>query len=72
MKPEQFCYWLQGKLEGRDITTLKDKELDMIQHHLMTVFGKQTPDVTINDRTPGPIYTIGDPLPLTDPQTFIC
>lgn len=43
MTPEQFTYWLQGKLEGRDITQLGTDELKAIQDHLNTVFHKVTP-----------------------------
>ena len=41
MTPEQFCYWLQGKLEGRKFD---NSELVAIQEHLATVFHKVTPN----------------------------
>lgn len=43
MTPEQFTYWLQGKLEGRKIQDLGHDELKSIQDHLNTVFHKVTP-----------------------------
>lgn len=56
MTPEQFTYWLQGKLEGRDITQLGADELNIIQEHLNTVFHKVTPkrDIHIAPNTPQP------------------
>jgi hypothetical protein len=52
MTPEQFTYWLQGKMEGRDILTFGDSELRMIEEHLKTVFHKVTPYslITIPDQ----------------------
>lgn len=49
MTTEQFCYWLQGKLEGRDILsgTFTKEELQSIKEHLQTVFKKVTPSITI-------------------------
>jgi hypothetical protein len=46
MTPEQFTYWLQGKLEGRKIIDLEGNELKSIQDHLNTVFHKVTPTHT--------------------------
>jgi hypothetical protein len=46
MTPEQFTYWLQGKLEGRKIIDLEGDELKTIQDHLNTVFHKVTPTYT--------------------------
>jgi hypothetical protein len=43
MTPEQFTYWFQGKLEGRDIMSLSSEELKSIHDHLNTVFHKITP-----------------------------
>lgn len=53
MTQEQFIYWLQGKLEGRDI---KDPELKMIQGHLATVFKKVTPSLTCTGTATIPTY----------------
>ncbi len=53
MTPEQFCYWLQGKLEGRnpeDIAIVE--EIKMIQDHLKTVFDKKTPPYVPAPTTP--------------------
>ncbi len=43
MTPEQFSYWLQGKLEGRDYNEITQAEHVAIQEHLDTVFQKVTP-----------------------------
>jgi hypothetical protein len=43
MTPEQFVYWLQGKLEGRDHHSITPDDIKMIQDHLKTVFTKITP-----------------------------
>ena len=43
MNSEQFCYWLQGKLEDRNLSTLDNKELQSIKDHLALVFTKLTP-----------------------------
>ena len=46
MTPEQFTYWLQGKLENRTILDLGSDELKSIQDHLKTVLHKVTPTYT--------------------------
>jgi len=43
MTQEQFIYWLQGKLEGKDPHDITWKDIVMIQDHLKTVFHKVTP-----------------------------
>ncbi len=70
MTPEQFTYWLQGKLEGRDITQLGTDELKSIHDHLLTVFHKVTPAYTPPDTTPG--YTHTGKNPYDPPYTVIC
>lgn len=42
MTPEQFCYWLQGRLELRE-EPFSEKEMQSIREHLETVFNKVTP-----------------------------
>lgn len=44
MTPEQFCYWLQGRLEDRDLVTqsLTLEEQNLIKQHLALVFDKVT------------------------------
>ena len=42
MTPEQFCYWLQGRLELND-SPLSAEETKMVKEHLATVFHKITP-----------------------------
>jgi hypothetical protein len=43
MTPEQFCYWLQGLLEGGKEKSLSPEQIRMIKDHLNTVFEKVTP-----------------------------
>ena len=43
MTPEQFCYWLQGKLESTQ-SSISQQEANMIRDHLNTVFKKETPE----------------------------
>ena len=38
MTSRDFCFWLQGKLEGREITDLTDSELNLIPSHLSLAF----------------------------------
>lgn len=38
MKPDQFCYWLQGLFELSDIKQLNEKQVQMIKNHLNLVF----------------------------------
>lgn len=38
MKPEEFCYWLQGFFELSEATTLSGKQIEMIKNHLNLVF----------------------------------
>ena len=65
MTQEQFIYWLQGKLEGRNL----DGELKEIQDHLKTVFHKVTPltSYTFPNQTP----PTNDPWNPTNPR-IIC
>lgn len=69
MTPEQFVYWLQGKLERRDPKSVTKEEIVMIQDHLKKIFHKVTPvyyDTTSPE--PPPNYT-GDPF---GQNKFIC
>lgn len=45
MKPEQFCYWLQGKFERGDgsLPVFSEEDIKMINDHLQLVFKKETP-----------------------------
>ena len=72
MTPEQFTYWLQGKLEGRTILDLGSDELKMIQDHLNTVFHKVTPTYIPNRPTIQPTYTYLQKNPLDPPYTITC
>ena len=38
MTSRDFCFWLQGKLEGRQITDLTNAELNLIPAHLSLAF----------------------------------
>lgn len=74
MTPEQFTYWLQGKLKGRKIEELTKDELIIIQDHLQTVFQKVTPDYYqphIPQSVPVPLDT-GNPPPDWGTPTVIC
>ena len=42
MTAEQFCFWLQGKLEGRKLDELTDLERNIIQFHLDQFTGLKT------------------------------
>lgn len=38
MKPDQFCYWLQGFFELSDEDTINEVQIDAIKRHLNLVF----------------------------------
>lgn len=38
MKPEEFCYWLQGLFEMADIEELDAKQTAILKRHLNMVF----------------------------------
>jgi hypothetical protein len=38
MRPEEFCYWLQGFLEMSDPKTMDEKQVDLMKRHLALVF----------------------------------
>jgi hypothetical protein len=42
MKPEEFCYWLQGFLELSKTKTITVEQIKCIQKHLDLVFVKVT------------------------------
>ena len=45
MTPENFCYWLQGKLEiDGNIESLNKEQIEIINDHLKLVFNKVTPE----------------------------
>jgi hypothetical protein len=69
MTPEQFTYWLQGKLEGRKPNTITVDEIQQIQDHLNTVFHKITPTYTPIIQ---PTYTYPQKNPLDPPYTITC
>lgn len=38
MKPEEFCYWLQGTFEMTDLQELDEKQTATLKRHLNMVF----------------------------------
>jgi hypothetical protein len=38
MKPEEFCYWLQGVFEMTDTEELNKKQTEILKRHLNMVF----------------------------------
>lgn len=38
MKPEEFCYWLQGFFELSESLDLTPKQIQVIKNHLSMVF----------------------------------
>lgn len=54
MAPENFCYWLQGKLEDRD-APLSQEEVDSIKAHLALVMTKVTTQEKLVSLAPGPV-----------------
>lgn len=47
MKPEEFCYWLQGMFELTDAKTLDERQTELIRQHLDLVFQKVTGPKTV-------------------------
>ena len=47
MTAEQFCYWLQGRVELQPDTVPSDAEWKMIGAQLQTVFVKVTPNAQV-------------------------
>lgn len=45
MKPENFCYWLQGFFELSQTETLSKDQVDQIKSHMKLVFEKVTPEL---------------------------
>lgn len=43
MTPENFIYWLQGKLEIGNTKTLNEEEVQVIKDHIALVLKKETP-----------------------------
>ena len=43
MTPENFCYWLQGRLEISGVQPLTQEEVQVINDHLQLVMIKETP-----------------------------
>lgn len=55
MTPENFCYWLQGRVELQPDKTITQQEWQIIQDHLKLVFEKKTPFYTMPE-TPSNIF----------------
>jgi hypothetical protein len=51
MTPENFIYWLQGKLEIGETKSLNEQEVQIIKDHIALVLKKETPkrELTIKD-----------------------
>lgn len=60
MTPENFIYWLQGKLEIGDTKTLNEQEVQVIKDHLNLVLKKETPVRTV--KLPDTIITPYKPI----------
>lgn len=58
MKPENFCYWLQGYFEisGSDDQPLTSQQVEQIKNHLSLVLDKKTPVVDPFKFTANPFY----------------
>lgn len=61
MTSEQFCYWLQGRMEMLPNQLPTQAEWKMIQEHLATVFIKVTP----------PLYNPSNPFPYNPTKPFM-
>ena len=72
MDPEKFIFWLQGKLEDRDLSTVDQQELESIRDHLALCFTKETPEKNfnmedyMNDNPYPPLYNPDLHSPLND------
>ena len=58
MTPEQFCYWLQGRVEILPEQSMTPEEIVIVKDHLDLVFNKLTP-----------MYKPGEVV-LTDPDNL--
>lgn len=72
MTPEQFVYWLQGKLEGRDCDAIPYCEWQCVKDHLATVFKKETPDPLIYRTTSADVYDSGFNTVTKNDNILIC
>lgn len=70
MKSIEFCYWLQGLFELQDVTSLNQKQTEVIKKHLKMVFAydKQPNNfcVFLNG-----YLTIQNPDTISEPQTQV-
>ena len=53
MKPDQFCFWLQGLFELGDVRELDVKQTQCIKDHLNLVFVHSI-DPSLNETSPVP------------------
>ena len=51
MKPDQFCYWMQGFFEISDSNTLTPEQVKMIRAHLNLVFFHAIDPETLKDKS---------------------
>ena len=71
MKPQEFCYWLQGYFEIGDGKYLSPEQVQIVKNHLALVFKHSidTPDPTgelqaIHDGATLPKPTLSQPSPV--------
>ena len=69
MKPENFCYWLQGFVEISNTKTLSENEWLIVKDHLNLVFNKQTPYHLDPSEIPKTKYNLLNPLTNLDKVT---
>lgn len=50
MKPENFCYWLQGFFEISEGNQLTEKQTEIIKRHLELVFFNVTNNQSANTK----------------------
>jgi len=69
IKPENFCYWLQGHVEmNPDQKQPTEDQWKMIKDHLKEVFIKVTPSPAPKNLTPQPLNCINTPIPIYDSE----
>jgi hypothetical protein len=52
MSPQDFCYWLRGLFElsnPENLKTLNERQVALIQRHLILVFKNETDPSNVND-----------------------
>ncbi len=75
MNAQEFCYWLQGLMEGANPKTLDEKQVTMVKEHLNLVFTKVTETAWVLGDLTKPLMgkrgaRISDALDKASTQTF--